>query len=128
MKVSYIISILVLALINCVYQYSIKKDFKPSELDWYVNSVKDIVDVLPKGTNIEFSAIEVPLDIQTRIRYLLAPRLLSLNDKIVYDTVLTVAVLSKMDSLSEALSENGSTILWQNQDSRHFYILSTKNK
>jgi hypothetical protein len=127
MKISYIVSLLVIALMNAVYQYSIKKDFKPSELDRYIFGISDIVDVLPKGANIEFSAIGVPIDIQTRIRYLLAPRLLSLNNKIRLDTVLTVASLSKSDSLSQALIKNGYTITWQNQDSLLFYIVYTKN-
>ena len=128
MKVSYILSILVLALMNGVYQYSIKKDFKPSELDKYVNGMSGVQAVLPLGANIAFSAVGVPKEMQTQIRYLLAPRLLSFANIEQYDTVLTVSALNKKDSLIQSFALNGNTVIWQNQDTSHCYILSSKHK
>lgn len=128
MKVSYIITILVLALMNGVYQYSIKKDFKSSELDKYVAGISGAVNVLPIGANVAFSAVGVPKEMQSQIRYLLAPRLLSFNNIEQYDTILTVSALSKKDSLFNSLALNGNTVIWQNQDTSYCYILSSKHR
>ncbi len=128
MKVTYILSILVLALMNGVYQYSIKRDFKPSELDKYVNGMSGAQAVLPIGANIAFSAVGVPKEMQTQIRYLLAPRLLTFTNIAQYDTVLTVLALNKKDSLIQSFALNGTTVIWQHQDIAHYYILSSKHK
>ncbi len=128
MKLTYIIAILILAFMNGVYQYSVKKDFKPSELDKYVTGMRGADTVLPEGTNISFSTIGVPVDLQTRIRYIFAPRLLSLSNTSLYDTLLTVSSLHKKDSILDAFNADGSRIIWQNQDTTHFYILSSKHK
>ena len=128
MKVSYIISILVLASMNGVYQYSIKKDFKPSELDKYVNGMSGAVNVLPTSANIAFSAVGAPKEMQTQISYLLSPRLLSFNNIEQYDTIFTVSAFSKKDSLFNSFALNGNTIIWQNQDTSYCYILSSKHK
>lgn len=126
MKVSYVILLIVLALMNGVYQYSIKKDFKPSELDKYISGTEGLEKALPLGTNIAFTAIDVPPDLHTRIRYLLAPRLLSFYQHNKYDTIITVSSINKKDSVLNALATNGASILWKNQDSVHYYILSSK--
>ena len=128
MKVSYIISILVLALMNGVYQYSIKKDFKPSVLDKYVNVMSGAQAVLPLAANIAFSAVAAPKEMQTQIRYLLAPRLLSFANIERFDTVLTVSALIKKDSLFNSFALNRNTVIWQNQDTSYCYILSSKHR
>jgi hypothetical protein len=113
---------------NGVYQYSLKKDFKSSELDKYVIGMRGAVNVLPTGANIAFSAVGVPKEMQSQIRYLLAPRLLSFANIEQYDTVLTVSALNKKDSLIQSFALNGNTVIWQNQDTSYCYILSSKHK
>jgi hypothetical protein len=128
MKATFIISIIFLALINGVYQYSIKKDFRSTELDKYVFWIQGLDTFLPKGTQCKFSFVDAHSDMHVRVRYLLAPRNILIDRNAPTDTILTISSIKKKDSLFAAFSAHGNTVLWQNQDTSYCFILTTNHK
>lgn len=125
MKQTLLLPLLLSVIAVAAMVHSVRVNTYPIEdnFDRLSKGLKNIGDVLPRGTNVSLRPVGMPIEDILFCNFLLAPRCSRGSKEQRLDTALVICSLDTQDSLANMAM--GKTVIWANKDDNYKYYLIT---